>query len=83
VMDEPPTAELGVPVEGCSGGSWGRGHGLGRSQDRGWGGGHGHGHDHGWGQSCSHSWGRWTGSELSVVDLWLRLREHNRAKDER
>jgi len=83
VMDEPPTAELGVPVEGCSGGSRGRGHGPGRSQDRGRGGGRGHGHDHGQGQSHSHSWGQWTGSELSVIDLWLRLREHNRAKDER
>ena len=81
-MDELPTAELGVPVEGCLGGSWGYGHGLGHSQDRGWGGGHGHGHDHGWGQSCSHSQGWWTGSELSIMDLWLRLREHNRVKDE-
>jgi len=82
-MDEPPTAELGVPVEGCSGGSRGCGHGPGCSQDRGRGGGRGHGHDHGRGQSCSHSWGRWTGSELLVVDPWLRLREHNRAKDKR
>ena len=80
-MDKLPTAELGVPVEGCSGGSQGGGHGLGHSQDRGQGGGRGHGHDHGWGQSRSRSRGRWTGSELSVVDLWLRLREHNRAKD--
>ena len=80
-MDEPPTAELEVPVEGCLEGSQGRGHGLGYSQDCGWGGGHGHGHNHGWGQSCSYSWGWWTGSELSVVDLWLQLREHNRVKD--
>ena len=30
MMDEPPTAELGVPVEGCSEGSQGCGHSPGR-----------------------------------------------------